>query len=136
MSALDLAIPRLKVAEGFRSQVYRDVLGKDTIGYGFCIDAGITEHAATALLFAQAQEVQTQLQAFDWFGKLDDVRASVLIEAAFNCGLDGLLKFKLMIAAIQAGNWAQAHDQLLDSSAARLLPKRYFYLAELLRKGV
>ena len=135
MSALDILIPRLKVAEGFRANIYTDVVGKRTIGYGCNLDAGITEHAASALLFSQAQEVQALLSAYPWFNGLDDVRASVILEIAFNCGIEGLLQFHLMIAAIQAGNWAQAHDQLLDSAAARLLPKRYFTLAELLRKG-
>lgn len=135
MSALDILIPRLKVAEGFKANAYKDILGKWTIGYGFCIDAGLTEHSANALLFAQAQEVQTVLQASWWFQGLDDVRASVMLEIAFNAGVAGLLLFKHMLTAVSEKRWQAAHDELLDSDAARMLPARYGRLAELLLKG-
>jgi len=40
-----------------------------------------------------------------------------------------------MIAAIRSGYWQGAHDQLLDSDAARELPARYQMLAEMLLNG-
>jgi lysozyme len=136
MSALDFAIARLKTDEGFRAAAYRDTVGKLTIGYGFCVDAGISQFAATALLAAQAQERAQALAGFWWAKGLDDARMSVVIEVAFNDGLNGLLHFPKMLAAIGAKNWQAAHDELLDSDAARELPTRYKALAQILLTGV
>lgn len=136
MSALDLAIGRLKIDEGFKSTLYTDTTGHRTIGYGFNVDAGITEPSAFALLNAQASEVANQLQPMRGFQGLDDVRASVLIELAFNLGVNGLLGFSKMLNALASGDYQTAHDQLLDSKAARQLPSRYDQLATMLLTGV
>ncbi len=61
MSAIDIAIARLKSEEGFRATKYVDTVGKTTIGYGFNVDAGITHNAAAALLSAQVQDAATDL---------------------------------------------------------------------------
>jgi lysozyme len=135
VSAIDLAVARLKVDEGFRASVYVDTRGHMSIGYGFNVDAGISEPAAAALLTAQASESMSILQSLPWYAPLNDVRASVLIELAFNLGITGLLGFTNMIAAIRAGNWRAAHDQLLDSDAAREMPARYRALAGMLLTG-
>ena len=135
MSALDVAAKRLKSEEGFRSQAYRDTLGHLTIGYGFNIEAGITERCAAALMAAQIDEIQAQLNDYSWFNGLDDVRGSVLLDIAFNAGVGGLLHFPKMLAAIGARNWQGAHDELLDSQAARMLPHRYQPLANMLLTG-
>lgn len=136
MSALDLAVSRLKTDEGFRAAAYRDTVGKLTIGYGFCVDAGISQFAAAALLAAQTQERAQALAGFWWAKGLDDARMSVIIEIAFNDGLNGLLHFPKMLAAVGAKNWRLAHDECLDSDAARELPKRYNQLAQILLTGV
>ena len=135
MTALDLAISRLQVNEGFRPMVYRDTKGVETIGYGFNISAGIKQPAALALLTAQAQDLEKQLEGLSWPMQLDEVRFSVMIELAFNLGFSGLLGFGNMIAALKAQNWQVAHDELLDSEAGRLLPTRYGQLANLLLNG-
>jgi lysozyme len=136
MSVIDITVARLKTEEGFRSTAYRDTLGKLTIGYGFCIDAGITKYAAETLLTAQAAECNTELLAYSWYTGLDEVRASVLVDMGFNLGLNGLLHFPKMIAAIGDKNWQVAHDELLNSLAAREDPARYKVLAQLLLTGV
>jgi len=135
MSAIDLAVGRLQINEGFRPTVYKDIKGNETIGYGFCISAGISQKAALALLEAQALDLFQQISGNSWTTGLDDVRLSVLIEVAFNIGYGGLLKFTQMISAIRSGDWQGAHDQLLNSAAAQLLPTRYNQLAQLLLTG-
>ena len=135
MTALDLAVARLAVEEGFRATAYRDSVGRLTIGYGFNVDAGITEPAARALLGAQAEQVMQQLAAYWWWPNLDDVRASVVVDLAFNLGVAGLLHFPKMLAAIGAKDWSTAHDELLNSDAAHMLPKRYAALADILVSG-
>ena len=135
MSATDIAVKRLQVNEGFRSEAYRDTKGKLTIGYGFCVDAGISQYAALELLTAQTVERAEALSRYAWAQGLDDVRLSVLIELAFNDGLSGLLHFPKMIDAIRRKDWKTAHDELIDSEAARSLPQRYMELAHLLLVG-
>lgn len=135
MSAVDFALPRLKNEEGFRSRLYRDTKGKQTIGYGFNVDAGISQRAAEALLIAQAQERHEALMAYPWYAALDPVRQSVVLDVSFNAGVDGLLHFVHMIAALARKDWTEAKAELLDSDAARDLPNRYEPLADILEKG-
>ena len=135
MSAIDLAVARLKIDEGFRSTTYVDTAGHLSVGFGCNLDAGISEYAATALLTAQATECANTLATYTWSSGLNDVRASVLISLAFNLGITGLMRFQRMIAAIRSGDWQTAHDQLLDSDAARELPTRYQMLAKMLLTG-
>jgi lysozyme len=136
MSAVDLAIAREKPAEAFRPHKYPDPRGFETIGFGFNVDAGISLYAATALLVAQTQERADALKGFWWAQGLDDARMSVVIEIAFNGGVSGLLHYPKMLAAIGAKNWQAAHDECLDSDAARELPARYKALAQILLTGV
>lgn len=136
MSAEDMAVTRLRVEEGFRSQAYMDTTGHLTIGYGFNVDAGITQNAATALLMAQVCELADKLVAFPWYALLDPVRQSVLLDLAFNLGITGLLEFEHMLLAISDKNWQGAHDELLASRAATQAPVRYQALAGLLLTGV
>lgn len=136
MSAVELAVAREKPSEAFRSKKYLDPRGFETIGFGFNIDAGISLYAASALLTAQTQERADALQGFWWAQGLDDARMSVVIEVAFNGGVEGLLHYPKMLAAVGAKNWQAAHDELLDSDAARELPNRYAALAQILLTGV
>lgn len=135
MNAVDLTVTRLATEEGFRGSAYRDTVGKLTIGYGCNIDAGWTQALARCVLQFQAQTVADQITPLWWAAKLDTVRLSVVIDLGFNLGLHGLLAFPKMLAALGAGNWQAAHDELLDSDAARVLPGRYTDLARLLLIG-
>lgn len=136
MSAVDLAVSRAKPSERYMAHKYLDPRGFESIAYGFNIDAGISEFAACALLTAQVQERADALTTFWWAKGLDDPRMSVVVEIAFNAGLAGLLHFPKMLAALGAKNWQAAHDECLDSDAARELPARYNVLAEILLTGV
>lgn len=141
--AVTLTLPRLATEEGFRSGLYDDAtglpvkapVGNATIGYGFNAQAGISQGLASAILQYQLGDVLKHLQQFAWFGALDPARASVLLDVAFNAGVSGLLHFPHMLAAVAAGDWSTARDELLDSDAARALPGRYGPLAELLLNG-
>lgn len=136
LSAVDLAVAREKVSEGFRANKYLDPKGIETIAYGFNIQAGISEYSAAALLVAQTQERADALAGFWWAQGLDDARMSVIIEVAFNGGVAGLLHFPKCLAAIGSKDWVTAKAELLDSDAARELPERYKALAEILLTGV
>ena len=136
MTAADLVVTRLKTEEGFRATAYTDTTGHLTWGYGCNISAGIPPYAAAALLQAQVTEVALSLAANWWWGGLDDVRASVVIDVAFNVGVHGLLQFVNMLSAIGKKDWSTASAELLDSTAAKQLPARYQALAQTLLTGV
>ncbi len=136
MNAIDYVTPRLKTEEGFRATAYKDINGYLTIGYGFCVDQGISQFAATALLQAQIQERDQALQSYQWYKDLDPVRQSVIIDVSFNVGINGLLHFTDTITALTNKNWAGAKQALLDSKAARELLPRYIRLSDILLTGV
>ena len=135
MSAEVIATLRLMGEEGFRGKKYLDPRGFETIGYGCNLDAGILEPEARALLAAQVATRSEALRAFRGYQGLDEVRASVLLDLAFNLGVNGLLGFSRMLNAVASGDWRTAHDELLASKAATQLPARYGTLAQLLLTG-
>lgn len=134
MSAIELALPRIRTEEGFRATAYKDTNGKLTIGYGFCIDAGISQVAASALCQAQAGELHQALMRYSWYASLDEARQSVCLDIAFNEGLGGLLGFPKMIAALAREDWqdAAAECRVQDPKLAG----RYDALAKILLTGV
>jgi lysozyme len=130
MSAVDLALPRLKTEEGFRAVKYLDTQGHESIGYGFNIDAGISEYAASALLLAMTQERHQKLLKFDWYARLDPVRQSVCLDIDFNASL---LHFPHLIAALSRQDWATAAVECKVTNPE--LAGRYKKLAQLLLGG-
>jgi lysozyme len=133
VNAVDLALPRLKTEEGFRATKYTDTRGHLTIGYGFDVDAGISQYAASALLTAQATERHESLAVYAWYAGLDPVRQSVCLDIAFNGGLHGLLEFPHMIAALAKGDWVTAAAECKVTNPE--LAGRYAALAQLLLTG-
>lgn len=133
MNAVDLALSRLRTEEDFSATKYTDTRGHITVGYGFDVDAGISQFAAAALLQAQAIERHDALLAYSWYAQLDSVRQSVCLDIAFNSGLHGLLNFPHMIAALAMGDWKMAAAECKVSNAE--LASRYAALAQLLLTG-
>lgn len=133
MTAIDTALVRLKTEEGFRGRVYRDTQGHQTVGYGWNLDAGITQRAAAALLQAQLEEINDTLWTYSWYAALNPVRQGVCLDIAFNDGLHGLLGFPHMIAALAKGDWVAAAAECKVTNPE--LAGRYAALAQLLLTG-
>ena len=126
----------IKRHEGFRGHMYEDSKGHKTIGYGFNLDAGINKDEALLLLRFRLELLNDELAyLLPFYESLSRRRKDVLLDMAYNLGLRGLLKFKKMLAAMQDGNFSRAKYELLDSSAARELHRRYGELAEMLEHG-
>lgn len=132
-NAIELALPRLKVEEGFRSLPYKDTQGHLSVGYGCNLDAGISQLAAAALLTAQATEVHDHLLGCPWYAVLDPPRQSACLDIAFNGGVHGLLNFPHMIAALAKGDWVTAAAECKVTNPE--LAGRYTTLAQLLLTG-
>lgn len=122
--------------EGFRATPYRDSRGFLTIGYGTNLDAGITCEQAQALMNCQLAANEDALIKYRWFLDLDDVRASVIENMAYNIGVNGVLGFHDMIAAIEAGDWAEAAHQMRASDWRVQVGERALVLARIMETGV
>lgn len=128
---------QLVLHEGCRLKPYRCTGGKLTIGIGRNLDdAGISRDEAMLLLrndMARAiGAVRTELP---WVDKLDDVRQRVLVDMAFNLGIDGLLAFKNTLAAVASGDYDRAATEMLNSRWAGQVGERARRLARMMRTG-
>lgn len=128
---------QLTLHEGVRLKPYRCTAGKLTIGIGRNLDdVGITQDEAMLMLrtdIARALSgVRTELP---WFEQLDNIRQRVLVDMAFNLGIDGLLAFKQTLAAIASGDYDRAATEMLNSRWAAQVGERARRLARMMRTG-
>lgn len=133
MTAVEIALPRLKTEEGFRAVKYADTQGHETIGYGFNISAGISKYAAGELLTAQLTERHNALMVYHWYQGLDPIRQSVCLDMAYNGGVSGLLHFPHLIAALAKADWPTAAAECHVKEPE--LAGRYKALAQILLTG-
>jgi lysozyme len=127
----------LKLHEGVRLKPYTDTVGKLTIGIGRNLDdRGITGEEADYLLSNDIGDVWLQLVSrLAFFSRLDTVRQAVVIDMAFNLGLTGLQSFKMTLAFIETGRYAEAAAAMLQSKWAAQVGHRAVRLAEMMRTG-
>lgn len=127
----------LKRDEGCRLMPYRDTVGKLTVGVGRNLDdVGISESEADFMLMSDVGRAEGGLDSkIPWWRTLDETRQRVLLNMAFNMGIDGLLGFKNTLAAVKAGEWSKAADGMLDSKWAAQVGQRAVRLAKLMKEG-
>lgn len=120
---------QLQVEEAFRRFVYDDATGQEivpgytvqgnpTIGYGRNLIAqGVSEEEALVLLerdIARAwREVREHIPWAE--SQLSVIRFAVLVNMAFNLGIEGLLGFQEMLTALQQGDYDGAADAMVQS---------------------
>ena len=125
-------IDSIKHHEGFRGMPYDDHLGFPTIGYGTKLP--ITEHEASLLLRHRLDRMEHELEARrEDFRRLPASVQDALLEAAYQLGVPGLLRFAKMWAAIRERDWGRAADEALDSKWHAQTPVRAEALAGVLR---
>lgn len=135
----------IEADEGFRAQAYPDPLsGAEpwTVGYGATgPDIGPstvwTLEEAQAWTAARIQKLAGQFTlAITGWTDLNDPRQDVLVNMAYNLGLNGLLAFKQTLGYIAAGEFVQAGAGMLDSKWATQVPSRAQRLATQMETGV
>ncbi len=133
----------MKRHEGARRDVhgrhlpYYDSVGVQTLGYGRNLNNGINESEAEYLLMNDVMEASESLgEALPWTEDLDDARRHVLLNMAFNLGINGLLGFHNTLEAVRTGRYADAAAGMLDSKWAGQVGSRAVELAEQMRTGV
>lgn len=130
-------IDQLRRDEGLRLKPYTDTAGKLTIGIGRNLsDRGITEEEADMMLLTDLRHVVNDLnRALPWWVSLNEVRQEALANMLFNLGLPRLLTFKKLLAALEAGQWARAAAEALDSRWAQQVGARAVRIAEMFQTG-
>lgn len=122
--------------EGYRQYMYKDTEGIWTIGIGFNLEEGFTLYECQLILEHRIQKLIGQLQLrVPAFRGLNYARQVVLIDMAYNLGMEGLLKFKKMLNAIEKNDWEEAAEELLDSKYATQVGRRATRNAQILRTG-
>lgn len=123
--------------EGLRLFPYEDTVGKLTIGIGHNLtDIGISSDIAEQMFLEDVAKVERRLVTFEWFNLLDDLRQMVIFDMSFNMGIDGVLGFHQMIAALRVKDYQEAAHQMLESDWAEQVGVRANELANMMLTGV
>ena len=132
-------IENIKAHEGYRREIYKDSVGKATVGYGFLVAAlspdelklngGKTEpmsrEVAEKILNLKVSKLKKRLfQCLPWLESKPQNVQDVLTEMAYQLGLAGLMGFRHTLSCIEAGDYAQAAKNLKASLLYRQTPKR------------
>lgn len=123
--------------EGLKLKPYKCTSGKLTIGVGRNLEAkGVTEQEALFMLDNDIiyfeEELRRRLPSFRTFS---GTRQAVLVNMAFNLGVNGLLNFKNMLNALEREDYDEAAVELLNSHYAVQVGMRAHELAEQLQTG-
>lgn len=132
---------QLREDEGEVLHVYKDSEGYFTIGIGILVDqrkgGGLLPEESSFIFQNRMRILKGRIRkALPWFEELDEARQGVLLNMAYQMGLDGLLKFKNTLTAIKTRQWTLASVGMLDSLWARQTPERAERLATQMRTGV
>lgn len=145
-------IPLIKQGEGFRAHAYYCTAGALTIGYGYNLDRnplklteqeinklrsyGITKTRASELLSQLLTDLEKQLQQrLIWWSKLNAARQAVLLDMAYNLGINGLLGFKKTLSLLERGEYDAAATEMLDSQWAKQVKTRAYRNSNIIRTG-
>jgi len=132
---------RIKIHEGFCDTVYKDTLGKRTIGYGhLCTDneewedgKAYTIEYLNDVFEGDFNEAIRQAEQLIGNLVLHKEANEIIIEMVFQLGMSGVNKFKKMWAALKDQNYTEAANQMLDSKWAKQTPNRAKDLSEIMR---
>lgn len=121
--------------EGFRSKIYTDTTGNRTIGYGLNLEH-MSEERAQAFLKFEVNRIREELPyRITSFNSLSGSRQDVLIDMAYNLGIEGLMKFRKFLSAVNEGNFNRASYEMQNSLWARQVGRRAETLAKMMVVG-
>lgn len=128
---------QLHVDEGIRPRIYRDSVGKWTGGVGRNLSDRPFSNDEIALMLANdiATAERDLDRALPWWRAMSDARQQALCNMCFNLGIGRLLGFRKMLALLEAGDWAAAASEAIDSKWAGQVGERAIRIAQQYRKG-
>jgi len=131
--------------EGERLKLYRDSVGKWTIGVGHNIeDKGISERISRLMLEEDIEEHLALLDKYcPWWRQMSETRQLALADMAFNLGVGPsaedphgkLLTFKNTLRHMQAGEYDEAANGMAASLWYRQVGRRGDDLVYMMRNG-
>lgn len=135
----------LRIDEGVRYSPYRDSVGIMTVGVGHNLKVSpvpsewvypLSNSQINQLLSQDLEIVFTGLHnKLPWWRNLSYARQRAIINMAFNMGVENLLEFVHMLAALQIKNWIEAVAQMKSSKWASQVGDRATRLEVLILKG-
>lgn len=141
----------LKKHEGLSLKKYHCPAGKQTIGYGWNMEAhplppdiasclrvtgAITEDMAEDLLTISINTSEHDCRAiYPGFDGFTEVRRAALTDFMFNVGSTVALTFKKMRAAIEAGDWDKAANEMFFSDWREQVGNRAAEVIGMVRVG-
>ena len=129
-------IDSIKENEGYKSTVYTDTLGYDTIGYGFAIkDLELDEEVCDLILDKKLDKlIDATNKKFPFLRELPQDKCEVVFEMVYQLGLTGVSKFKKMLKALERKDYDKASAEMLDSLWAKQTPNRAIKLSNQMKK--
>ena len=129
-------IESIKENEGYKSTVYTDTLGFDTIGYGFAIkDLELDEEVCDLILDKKLDKlIDATNKKFPFLRELPQDKCEVIFEMVYQLGLNGVSMFKKMLKALENKDYDKAAAEMLDSLWAKQTPNRAIKLSNQMKK--
>ena len=135
----------MKKHEGYRNKVYKDTLGKRTVGVGhLCVEEfweNDKEYEEKFLMDILEADLQNAINGAERLCSncpdIDDLAKEIIVEMVFQLGETGVSKFKNMWKALEQDPpaYSVAASEMLDSRWAKQTPNRANGLANLM-KGI
>lgn len=132
-------IENIKAHEGFRDHIYKDSVGKPTVGYGFLVAAlspdelklnggkaePMSKEVAEKILNLKVAKLRKRVpECLPWLASKPQSVQDTILEMAYQLDIAKLLGFKYTLQCIEAGNYAQAARNLRASLLYRQTPRR------------
>jgi len=142
---LDVLREQLSADEGCRFEIYIDHLGLPTFGIGHLIRPADPEHGQpvgtpvsserVAQVFERdiAVVIEDCHNLYEDFDELPEEAQLIIANMMFNLGLPRLSKFKMMKEAVDARDFVEAANQMVDSKWYRQVPNRAMRLVKRMR---
>ena len=129
---MERLLKSVKAHEGYRNKVYRDSLGKRTVGVGhLCVEdfwEDGEEYGEKFLLTILKQDLKSAIQGAEELCSdcpdLRDQAKEIIVEMVFQLGKTGVSKFRNMWKALKMPDYLTAAKEMLDSRWADQTPKR------------
>ena len=133
----DKLIAQLSIDEGRRNKVYKDTVGKLTVGVGRNIsDRAFSDDEIDLMLSNDIAIVEKELdRKLPWWRQMNDARQNVLANMAFNMGVPTLESFVNTLKAMQEARYVDAAAGMLKSRWAAQVGNRAVRLATVMRTG-
>lgn len=128
---------QLSTDEGRKARIYTDTVGKVSGGVGRNLtDNGFSQDEIDLMLSNDiVKAISTARSLVPGFDKLNDRRQEALVNWCFNLGYQKASGFKNALSAVNASNWSDAADEMLNSKWATQVGARALRIADAIRNG-